>query len=108
MPQNQPLTFEQFIEREYILGPGEDGIPRYNNFPMCFITKGLGPLVREQQYFQKFQKEHPDLERKLTEAITNRDPSMGIGTSLKLLEPDLYKAYKIMKTYGISDEDLFK
>ena len=107
MPQNQPLTFEQFIEGEYILGPDMPPLPRYNNFPLHFTTRGIGVSCRELPYFKRFQTEQPDLERRLTEAITNRDRTIDTSSSFKPFEPELYQAYLIMKDYGVSDTDLF-
>lgn len=107
MPQNQPLTFEQFIEGEHFLGPDMPPLPRYNNFPLHFTTRWGGAFFRALPYFQKFQIEQPDLGRRLTEEVTNRDRTIDPYSSFKPLEPELYRAYLIMHSYGVPDEDLF-
>lgn len=110
MPQSQPLTFEQFVERVPLVTPIENdpGIPRYNNFGLHFDTVGMGQFYRNQPHFQRFQEEHPDLEKRLSENLANRDRSVSFAESLKLFEQDMYEAYLLMSGYGVSDEDLFK
>jgi len=103
MPQPLPLTFEEFVERD---NPSLPGHPRYDNFPMYFMPKGMAPQLRNTQPFLRFQVEHHDLEARLTHSITNLDRSKDKSEALKPYEPDLYQAYLILHSYGVSDEDL--
>jgi hypothetical protein len=107
MQQNEPLPFEQFVEREYILGSDKDPIPKYNNFPLHFSVTPIGLFYRGTPHSQRFQREHPDLDTLLCEKMANRDKSITAAESLIPLEPDLYKAYVIMHYYVTSDDILF-
>ena len=86
--QNQPLTFEEFIERH--------PTPRYDNFDQYFNPKGIAPYLRETPQFLNLQAREPDLEARLTKGITERDKSIEKMETLKPFEPDLYQAYLIM------------
>jgi len=110
MTQPQPLTFEEFVERVPIepLVENDPGIPRYNNFNLHFDTVGIGQFYRTQQHFQRFQRENPDLEKRLSKYMAERDKSVDSRESFKPFERDMYEAYLIMSGYeGISDKDLF-
>lgn len=102
MPQNQPLTFEEFVERDPIRP-----MPRYDNFYLYFMTTNLSQEFRKRPFFQRFQEEQPDLEERLTMGIMNRDRSLGISESLRPFDSDLYQAYLIMRGYGASNKELF-
>jgi len=100
MPQPQPLTFEQFIERL------SDGNPRYDNFIAYFMTTGWAALAREKLHSLRFQKEQPDLDERLCQGMIKRDRSIDTEKAIADLEPDLHSAYLIMHDYGVSDEEL--
>lgn len=101
MPQDQPLTFEKFVERDHLL-PSH---PRYDNFYLHFMPKGVLPLhLRKTPHFLKLQEEHPDLEARLTSGITNLGRTD--AKALKPYEQDMYQSYLILRSYGVSDEDL--
>jgi hypothetical protein len=112
MTQPPPLTFEKFVER-VPLGAhikNDPGIPRYNNFGLHFVG---GTTVREyyrgQPHFKRFEKENPDLEKRLSDSLANPDRSVSPMESFKLVERDMHEAYLIMREYeGVSDEDLFR
>ena len=91
MPQNQPLTFEEFVAR--------DPTPRYDNFPLHFMPNDMTPHLRQKSYFLDFQAKEPDLEARLTHNITNRDKRIEKMEALKPFEPDMYQAYLIMFEY---------
>lgn len=57
-------------------------------------------------HFQRFQNEHPELEETLRIGL------MSIGEfftaeNTRPFDANLYEAYKIMRSYGVSDNDLF-
>ena len=92
------LTFEQFTDRK-------NEFPRYNNFALLF-RKGTAffKVWREQEYFQGFQRETPELEERLTTGISALE-----GLTSEALVPydhDLYGAYRIMRKHGASDATL--
>ena len=51
MPQNQPLTFEEFVER--------DPTPRWDNFDLYFTPTGMAPQLRQTPHFLDFQAKEP-------------------------------------------------
>lgn len=97
--EDQILTFEKFTERDVLL------IPRYNNFILYFATSGVGLYMREEPFFDKFQKEHPLLEERLRAAVTSRK-RRAMTEALKPFDKDLYAAYLIMRFYGASNGKL--
>jgi hypothetical protein len=98
MVNEKVLTFEEFRSG--------GNTPRYNNF-FLFFANGLGEVYRTEQYYRRFQTEHPDLAQSLCERIQQMDTSLGVAIALKPFERDLYEAYKIMREYDISNKDLF-
>lgn len=96
------LDFDSFKELN-----AED-MPRYNNFFMFFFDDPFfGQMYREKPYFERFKKEHPDFEEELTSAIGKANRDLGTLAMLKPFEKKLYEAYKIMRSYGVSDQELF-
>lgn len=96
MPQNQPLTFEEFVAR--------GTTPRWDGFYLYFDPIAIAPYLRQKPHFLDFQGKEPDLEARLTRNITNitnRDKSVGGMEALKPFEPDMYQAYLIMFEYLI-------
>ena len=91
MPKPQPLTFEEFAER--------DPTPRWDNFDLYFNPTGMAPHLRQTPQFLHLQAKESDLESRLTDGITNRNKSVGKEEALKPLEPDMYKAYALMFQY---------
>ena len=100
MPQSQPLTFEEFVERY----PSLPVLPRYDSFYLHFMLEGLPLYLRKTPHFLKLQEEHPDLEARLTSGITNLGRID--AKALKPYERDMYQAYLILRSYGIPDEGL--
>ncbi|OGI64080.1 hypothetical protein A3H53_04200 [Candidatus Nomurabacteria bacterium RIFCSPLOWO2_02_FULL_40_10] len=107
-PQNSPtpesgpkiLSFEEFSDRTL---DAPSTIPRYNNFFM-FFSSGVGKIYRQQKCYKKFLSEHPDKAMSLCDKLQSCNYT---SESLKPLDRELYEAYKIMRSYGISDKDLF-
>ena len=97
--QEDILTEEEFIQEDTDIK-----YPKYNNFVIYFFDKGIAvPIYQAADFFKRFKEEHSDLEQKLHNNISK-------GNSFSYwqqFEPDLYEAYKIMRSYGASDEDLF-
>jgi hypothetical protein len=112
-PQNIPtpeseeiLTFEEFSHRD------EDEWPYYNNFFKYFDDDYLADdIYRIHDYYKKFESEHSSLATLLRDETKKRKESykstMKFHNSLKDIENNLYKAYKIMRSYGVSDQELF-
>jgi hypothetical protein len=98
--QEKPiLSFEEFSHR--------DTIPRYNNF-FLYFSAGAGETYRQATHYQRFAQENPELARTLCDKIQNqRDRQLSTSESLKPFDADLYEAYKIMRSYGVSDRELF-
>jgi hypothetical protein len=103
--QQEILTFEAFR------GSDKSGLTTYNNFTAFFMK--VGPLVDfayiDSPKMEKFKAEHKDLLDKL-QPVLEKYFDTGEGGLMKhtdLFEADLYEAYKIMRGYGYTDEDLF-
>ena len=94
------LSFEEFSERN------EDNVPKYRNFFGYFLMNSfLGLAYQAKDQYVRFAAEHPELASSLCEKVKKESSSdQNIPESL---DRDLYEAYKIMSSYGISDKDLF-
>ena len=100
-PEQRILTFEKFSERD------ESNYPRFGNFYAYFDNDPDG-IYRDKPHFVRFERENPELSASLQEKIRNRRVQTGnTSGSLRPFDQDLYEAYKIMKSYGISDRALF-
>ena len=105
--KNKILTFKQFNER-IPFGSVKVEAPRYRNFFLRFIEIGhVAKFIRKETYMVRFQKEHPTLDRTLCEKVTKLMKYKDRSKALKQVDKELYKAYRILKSYGISDKDLF-
>ncbi|MBP6884107.1 MAG: hypothetical protein KBC06_02650 [Candidatus Pacebacteria bacterium] len=93
------LSFEEFTTHY------PDGRLRYNNIWLNFETGFVADIYRGMAHYQRFSTEHPELTASLTQKIQNR--SKGSMEFLKPIEKDLYEVYKIMRSYGVSDTDIF-
>jgi len=101
-PEKEPkdfMSFEEFTRR--------NPSPRYNNLVLYFYTTGSGPLYRQAEHFKRFEQEHPDLERRLREGLMSLSGGFSYSEDLRQHDADLYEAYKIMRSYGVSDRDIF-
>ena len=101
IPEQEPkiLSFEDFTHR--------DPVARYNNLFLYFAGES-GEDYRKKAHYQRFAQENPEMAGSLCDKIQNqRDKSMWTSESLKPFDQDLYEAYKIMRSYGVSDRDLF-
>lgn len=67
----------------------------------------MSDTYRETEYYKKFSAENPDMARSLCEKIQKIDPIKVMTEETKPYERELYEAYKIMRGYGVSDQDLF-
>ncbi len=100
---NQPeeesiLSFEEFSTTK------ENGNPRYNNFWLQFRPAKIGDIYRQSEHYQKFAKEHLGLNESL---LAEMNYEGFLQDDLSAVEADLYEVYKIMRGYGVSDEELF-
>ena len=85
--------------------PGHLGIPKYNNLILYFMKGMFAEAKQEEPWFQQLQQEHPNLAADLSNGIA--DLQINSMEDLKPFEANLYEAYKIMREYGASDEELF-
>ena len=122
MVNSEPLSFEEFRRRisSIIFGEQTVGAPKYNNFFLYFVDIKEFPYddghnKRNTPHFQRFQQEHPELERQLTEALTEpfiarskgRPDATKIAFAvLEKNEPQLYEAYLAMRQYIESDNSI--
>lgn len=90
------LSFEEFSRR--------DPVPRYNNFFLYFTRN---PDYKKNLYYQRFVKEYPEIASTLSEKISKHCEGKYTSQSMKQFDQELYEAYKIMRSYGVSDRDLF-
>lgn len=95
------LSFEEFVALD------ELGRQRYRNFFMHFGRGMGGEFYRQAEHYKKFAAEQPDLAESLYEKMKAVSQSSNTAKALKPLDAELYEAYKIMKSYGASDEELF-
>src|SRR3989338_472840 len=88
-PEQEPiLTFEEFIYRD------PDGIPYHSNFCLHFIAGLSGDTYRTTKYYKKFASEHSEIATLLCKEIQNTW--------------DKYSyTYKLMRSCGASDQELF-
>lgn len=100
--EHQILSFEEFKSGEVV--------PRYNNFHLHFCNYGVdsnisaGAIYRNRPYYQRFSQEHPDLAKRLCTQVSDLRARR---LSVESLQSEIYEAYKIMKSYGVSDNELF-
>ena len=75
-----------------------------------FVAGGFGETARQDPVYQRFAQEHPKLAASLCDNIQNKRNKRLENTSESLLpfEHELYEAYKIIKSYDVSDEELFR
>jgi hypothetical protein len=99
-PELEPkiLSFEEFIRRDY------NGPIKYNNFPLHFGKGIVAREYRKQEHYKKFESEHPEMAKSLCARMQSLSET---SISLKPSEKELYEVYKIMRSYGFSDQELF-
>jgi len=99
------LTFKEFTAKNY------RGGPKHNNFTHHFLPNGfLGTLIRQQGFVKRFINENREMDAllqiKAREEVA-RIKKIGGGYSVQF-EKELYEAYKILSSYGIPDDKLFR
>ncbi len=80
--------------------------PKYDNFFLYFAKGFIGDFLRSKDFFKRFRDENPDLEQRLRTGVSNAYTSDCTTKMLAGFEEDLYKAYTLMKGYGLSDNEL--
>ena len=105
-PESRPkiLSFEEFSYR------GSDGKrpPRYENFYSYFCDGLSGEAYRTNVNYLKFAKENSVLNQLLRSKVPTCIKDMfSRSEDLKIVDRELYEAYKIMRGYGVSDTDFF-
>ncbi len=99
--ERQPvLSFEEFFEPAgNILSK-----PRCNNFYVYFVDLEENAYKRQNSFVDRFKSENGALE-KLLSTIFTAQREMGLNS--EPLKMKLYEAYKIMRGFGATDEELF-
>ncbi|MEK7128603.1 MAG: hypothetical protein AAB933_03520 [Patescibacteria group bacterium] len=82
-------------------------IPNYNNFFLFFVSGPSGDVHRKKKHFERFVSEHPSLNLTLHNGIGDIPPYSDVSENLKPYDQNLYEVYKIMRSYGVSDKELF-
>jgi hypothetical protein len=102
-PEPEILTLEEFVREKPSSGP------TYNNFYFYFAPdSAFGYFKVLQEPFKRLSSEHPDMVASLSNKIQNLlNDQRNYWSYLKSYEAELYEAYKIMRSYGASDEELF-
>jgi hypothetical protein len=95
------LSFEEFSQPY-----ANSNTAHHGNFWCYFASKGfVGTIYQKKEHYIRFAQENPELSAELCQKIQNEKKS---GDALsESTERLLYKAYVIMKGYGLTDEDLF-
>lgn len=96
--ETRALSFEEFT-----FG---NPAPRFQNFWLFFAT-GDGVYRRREPYYQRFAAEHPEMAESLCVKIQGKDKKIDTTEALKPFHKDLYEAYKIIRGYGVSHQELF-
>lgn len=100
----EPLTFEEFRSLR------SSGGRIYNSFPALFYEEApLAKILREQTFFKKFQEENSELEKSLTEKLSELSEKGQTSKFPEDIVKNLYKAYLIMLSYDEikTSNDLF-
>ena len=87
------LTFEEFS-----VPIDEDHGPAYNNFFFKFASG----IYKNKKYYKMFRRQYPDMYKSFSDKVIKTYPC-----SMKHLLREGYEVYKIMRSNGVSDEDLF-
>ena len=96
------LSFEEFGERD------EFDKPRHRNFYLHFGTGMAAGAYQQTEHYKRFAAENSELNTQLLELVKETiKPQLNTGASLETIDNYLYEAYKIMRGYGASDEELF-
>ena len=96
------LSFEEFRARD------KSNHPKYDNFWCYFSMGAFSDLIRTKAHYIRFVQENAMAVEALRNKIENERVKTGsTSDSLKPFDQDLYYAYVIMKSYGVSDRDLF-
>lgn len=94
----KPLTFEQFTAR--------DPTPKWDGFHLYFVPESYMSHVRQTPQFLDLQAKEPDLEGRLTSAISSGDRSADSRKFFKPLEQNMHKAYLVMFDYLVEHDSL--
>ena len=105
---NQSAEKEPFLSYEAFASRDQYGHPHYNNFIVPFLDHD-GPAVRMYRSFPHIQRlisEQPEIFDSLCKKLKPFVPAnyAQIG---EYYGQDLYDVYKILRGYGMSDENLF-
>lgn len=106
-----PLTYAEFSTWKTMSKTSTVSFPTYNNFFMLFLDTKANHVARDKKLYKKFQAENPELDQKVTSALTSQYIAGGqypdIKKILRSVEPLLYEAYCIMHQWVNNDEELF-
>lgn len=89
--EDKVLGFGDFV------GESSAGASRNQNMVLYWEKEGIFyETLSEKGFYKKFQENNPELDRKITDYV-----SRGIDCSA-----EMHEAYKKMRSYGASNEDL--
>jgi hypothetical protein len=108
---NPPLTYAEFTTWKPMSKTSTLIFPAYNNFYTLFLDTKANHVARNKPLYKKFRAENPELDQKVTSAITSEYVAGGqypdIVKILHNVEPLLYEAYCVMHSWVSEDEELF-
>ncbi|MEK7583294.1 MAG: hypothetical protein AAB483_02740 [Patescibacteria group bacterium] len=86
------------------------GVPRYHNFYLLFAAPpdSYPAIYRDQPYYQRFATENSKLANFLYSSLQVIPKTGSPAQYLEPFESLLYDAYVTMRSYGASDDDLFR
>lgn len=90
------FTYEQFISPNPEIMSNRVA---YENFTLYFREGNVfSDILRSRDEFKCFMLQNPDLELRIRKAVQQK--------RVKEVEPDLYRAYLLMRELGADDDEL--
>ncbi len=107
MKQGPPERGPKILSLGEFTNPYSDGRPRYGNLWVNFDVGYAATIYQGTAHYKRFAEENSEMNESLQQKIQSRKRDANVTNSLKPFEKDLYEAYKIMRTYGLSDTEIF-
>ena len=96
------LSFEEFSGMVEVYSGRPGKMKRYYNFPLIFSGGFIAEDLRKSEHYKRLAEEKGELVQSLLEA---GESLLSATPSQEMLEK-LYEAYREMRSYGASEEDL--